>query len=640
MQYPRIFEPVDIGSMRLKNRTKFAATGTGFCWHDPEGAAREAAWLSEKAKGGVGLVTTSGTVPHPTGVWSPIQPLNWDDSHIPTMTRMAQAIKVNGAKACLQIVHAGRYAKSQGEPVGPSAVPSTLQRFREVRELDRGEIPELVEAHGEAVRRARDAGFDAAEIGAMAGYLIASFLSPWTNRRTDGYGGDLEARARFLLECVQSAREKAGSDFPLIVRMCADERMEGGNTPDDMRNVAKMLEQAGIDAISLTVGWHESRVPSLTMDIPQGHWLYLAEEMKRVLDIPVSMAFRLNSPEIAERAIEDGRLDIWEMCRPLIADPELPNKLAQGNEEGIVPCIACMQGCYARIFNDQPVRCFMNVRAGREWDRAYDIKPSPTKKRVLVAGGGPAGLEAARVAAIRGHEVTLHESSSSLGGQLRLAARSPHRGEMENAVRSLSDRVSRLGVTVVLEQEVTPDVVKRLRPDVVIVATGSTPVLPDITGAQHCRVVTAHEMLAGDVEAGLRVLIWGGRQIGVQTAEFLASSGREVTIVEESASLGRDVTIFDIWGFRTRLKDLGVKMFIKSTVREITPDGVVVATDQGEDEIVATDTLVVARKLRPNRGLWDALQGEVEELYAVGDCVAPRKAINAIHEGFRVGARI
>jgi 2,4-dienoyl-CoA reductase (NADPH2) len=640
VQYPRIFEPVGIGSMRLENRIKFAATGTGFCWHDPEGAEREIAWLSEKARGGAGLVTTSGTVPHSTGVWSSIQPLNWDDSHIPTLRRMAQAIKENGAKACLQIVHAGRYAKSQEEPVGPSAVPSTLQRFQKVRELDRGEIPELVEAHGEAVRRARDAGFDAAEIGAMAGYLIASFLSPWTNRRTDEYGGDLESRARFLLECVQSAREKVGSDFPLIVRMCADERIEGGNTPDDMRNIAKMLERSGVDAMSLTVGWHESRAPSLTMEIPQGHWLYLAEEMKRVLDIPVSMAFRLNSPEIAERAIEEGRLDIWEMCRPLIADPELPNKLAQGAEEDVVPCIACMQGCYARIFNDQPVRCFMNVRAGREWDPAYDIKPSLVRKKVLVAGGGPAGLEAARVAAMRGHEVTLYEKSSSLGGQLRLAAKSPHREEIGNAIRSLSSQVSKLGVGVVLEQKVTPSLVRRLRPDVVIVATGSIPAVPEIVGSQHCRVVTAHETLEGGGDTGSRVLVWGGRQIGVQTAEFLASDGREVTIVEESSSLGRDITIFDVWGFRTRLKDLGVRIFTRSTVREITSAGVVVVGGQGEEEIVATDTLVVARKLRPNQELWETLEGEVEELYAVGDCVAPRKATNAIHEGFRVGVRI
>jgi len=329
MRYPKLFEPTKIGRMEVKNRIKFAATGTGFCSENGKITLQEIAWLVERAKGGAGLVTISGTSPHPTGVFSKVQPPNWDDSHTPELRKLAEAIKEHGAKACLQIVHTGRYASLGGEPpVGPSAVPSTLHRWENVRELKPDEIRTLVEAHGEAVRRARDAGFDAAEIGAMAGYLIASFLSPWTNRRSDEYGGGLENRARFLLECIESAREKVGNDYPLLIRMCADERIEGGNTPEDMSAIARLAEEAGVNAISLTVGWHESRVPALTMDIPHGHWLYLAEGMKRVLNIPVCMAFRLNSAEIAERAIENGTLDFWEMCRPLIADPELPNKLA------------------------------------------------------------------------------------------------------------------------------------------------------------------------------------------------------------------------------------------------------------------------------------------------------------------------
>lgn len=638
MRYHKLFEPAMIGKMEVKNRIKFAATGTGLC-SGGKVTDREIAWLVERAKGGVGLVTVSGTAPHPTGVWSRVQFPNWDDSHIFELRKLAEAIKEHGVRACLQIVHAGRYASTEEGPVGPSEIPPTLRRFQKVRALNLEEIETLVEAHGEAVRRAKEAGFDAAEIGAMAGYLIASFLSPWTNKRTDQYGGNLGNRARFLSECIKNAKKKAGADYPLLVRMCGDERIEGGNTPEDMKRIAKLLEEAGVDALSITVGWHESRAPSLTMEIPPGHWLYLAEGMKRVLDIPVCMAFRLNSAEIAEQAVEAGKLDFWEMSRPLIADPELPNKLAQGREEDIAPCIACMQGCYNRVFHDQPVRCLINARAGKEWDKDYEIRPSPVRKKVLVVGGGPGGLEAARVAALRGHDVTLYEKGSSLGGQFKLASKTPDRGEIENAIKYLSAQLRKLGVKLVFQQEVTPALVRELKPQAVVVATGSIPVMPETPGAQHRNVVTAHEVLEGEVEVGSRVVVWGGRQIGVQVAEFLASQGKEVAIIEESPKIGRDITIFDVWGFRMRLSKLGVRILTNSTLKEIALDGVTVVSEKGEQTVLA-DTVVVARKMRANNELWEKLQGEVATLFAVGDCIAPRKAINAIHEGFRVGVQI
>lgn len=624
--------------MQVKNRIKFAATGSGLCSQGKVSEA-ELAWLAERAIGGAGLITASGTAPHPSGLWSRVQLPNWDDSHVPELTKIAQTIKRHGARACLQIVHAGRYASVPEEPVGPSEVAPRLSRFRRARALTREEIRMLIEAHGEAVRRAREAGFDAAEIGAMAGYLIASFLSPWTNRRADEYGGSLENRARFLVECVRSAKEKAGADYPLIVRMCGDERIEGGNTPEDMRKIARLVEEAGADAISVTVGWHESKAPSLTMEIPPGHWLYLAEGMKKVLNIPVSMAFRLNSPSIAEQAIEEGKLDFWEMSRPLIADPDLPNKLAQGREQDIAPCIACMQGCYSRVFYDQPVRCLINARAGRESDGRYEIRPSPVKKRVVVIGGGPGGLEAARVAALRGHEVTLCEKRARLGGQLELAARTPHRGELRQVINYLSIQLRKLGVKVMLEREVTAALVRQFEPDVVIVATGSVPVIPEVSGMERIQVVTAHQVLGDEVKVGARVVVWGGRQVGVQTAELLATQSKEVTIIEEAPKIGRDITIFDVWSFRLRLFQLGVKMLTNTTLKEVTPAGITVVRE-GKEEAIPADTLVVAKKMESNRKLWQDLQGEVDTLYAVGDCVAPRKAINAIHEGFRVGTQI
>lgn len=641
MSFPHIFQPGSIGKLTLKNRIKFASTTTGFCGKDGMVTPQEIAFLAERAQGGAGLVTCGGAHVTPWGPSFPFFAGIWDDNHVPGFTRMVRAIHKGGARACCQIIHCGRYAHAPGEAAGPSAVPPRVRRYQLPRALSLQEIQDVVHAHGQAARRAKAAGFDVIEINALAGYLVASFLAPWTNQRTDEYGGSLENRARLLLQIIAEVKRQVGGDFPLLVRMNSEEQMEGGNTQEDLKGIARTVEAAGVNGLSVSVGWHESSLASITWEVPPGHWLPLAEGMKKAVKIPVSMAYRLNSVDLAEKAIAEGKVDFWEMCRPLIADPELPNKLAEGRAEEVAPCTACEEGCFVRLWNNQSVRCLINARAGHEADDSFQIKRVAVPKKVLVIGGGPAGLEAARVAALRGHEVSVVERSAKWGGQLAVASNAPLRWELARIPSYYVATLKRAGVKLEMAREVTPQMIERMRPQVVVVATGAEPVVPSVPTETGSQVVTAHQVLRGAAEVGARVVVWGGRQTGLHAAEFLANQGKQVTVVEENRRIGRDVPAFDVIGFRRRLPKAGVKMLTASTVKEIRKGEVLVSTEgQAESRSIGADTVVVAEGMSPNKQLWEQLQGKVSELYIIGDAAAPRRAINAIADGFRVGVKV
>lgn len=640
MLYPHIFQPGRIGKLTLKNRIKFASTTTGFCSEGGIVSPQEIAFLAERAQGGAALVTCGGAHVTPWGPSFPRFAGLWDDKHVPGFTKMVNAIHSGGAKACCQLIHCGRYAHAPGESTGPSAVQPRVRRYQMPRALSLGEIQDVVHAHGQAARRAKEAGFDVIEINSLAGYLVASFLAPWTNHRTDSYGGLLENRARLLMEVIAEIKKQIGADFPILVRMNSEEQMDGGNTPDDLKRIAQMAEAAGVNGLSISVGWHESSLPSITWEVPPGHWLSLAEGMKKAVKIPISMAYRLNSPDIAEKAIAEGKLDFWEMCRPLIADPELPNKLAQDKPDEVAPCTACEEGCFVRLWNNQSVRCLINPRAGYEADDNFKIKKAVVSKKILVVGGGPAGLEAARVAALRGHQVTLVEKKAQLGGQLALASRAPLRWELARISAYYAANLKKTGVNLELVSEVTPVFVQKLKPDVVVVATGAEPEIPSIPVAPGSQVVTAFQVLQGVVELGAKVVVWGGRQTGLHVAELLASQGKEVTVVEEDRRIGRDVPAFDVIGFRRRLPKEGIKVMASSTIKEIKRGEVLVNTEGQREKSISADSVVIAKGLSPNKQLWQALSGQAYELYIIGDALSPRKAINAIADGFRVGVKV
>jgi len=640
MEFKELFKPGYVGKLKVKNRIKFAGTGTLLSSMEGEVSDAETIWLAERARGGAGITTTAGTDVHRAGRGMPGEIRNHDDGAIPGLTKLNKAIKNNGSASICQLLHYGRYAKlEEGSPVlDASGVPPLVPRFGQSRAATKEEIKEINDAYAEAADRAKRVGFDGIE---LASFFHESFLWPWCNLRQDEYGGSLENQARAMIEAVEGIKRKVGKDYPLVVRLHV-EGVTRGDTSDrfrqDARKIAKWLEEAGMDAISLMVGNHESDIPAVTRDKPRGHWLYLAEGMKKVLKVPVMLSFRL-SAEIAEKAIKDGILDFWEISRPLICDPDLPRKLEEGRPEDVIPCVSCNDGCFNRVWHAQPIRCLVNPRAGREADERFRISPAAEKKRVVVVGGGPGGMEAALIAAIRGHDVTLFEKTSALGGQLLLAAKTPYCDEMANIADYFSIQLKKAGVKVERNKEVNASLIKQVDGDVVIVATGSSTAIPEMPVEKGSKVFTAHEVLAGEVEVGRNVVVSGGNQIGVQTAELLASQGKQVTLVEQSRKVGTELSIWDRHHFIVRLKEARVKILKETTVKEIKPQEVTLVTKEGVQKVLA-DAVVFARPRKADKKLMEDIRLESGEVYAVGDCVAPRRALNAISEGFQIGNKI
>ncbi|MDI3481206.1 MAG: hypothetical protein PWQ97_861 [Tepidanaerobacteraceae bacterium] len=636
--FKSIFSPIKIGKMELSNRLVVPPMVMNYCNEDGTATERFIAYHEAKARGGWGLIITEDYAVDPRGKGFSRIPGLWDDGQIESHSRLTERIHKYGTKIVAQIYHCGRQTNHfviGDQPVAPSPIPCPVNQEMP-HELTVKEIKELVEKFGDCAYRAKKAGFDGVEIHGAHGYLIAQFMSPYSNKRNDEYGGSLQNRLRFPLEIISNIKAKAGNDFPIIFRISADEFVPGGRTIEDTKAIAIVLEDAGINAIHVSAGVYASADAIIPPSAVRHGWITdYAAEVKKVVSIPVITVGRINDPFLAEAIISSGKADLVSMGRGSLADPEMPNKAAAGKFEDIVHCIGCMQGCIERLFKNIDVKCLVNPSLGREIE--FAIQPAKVKKKVLVAGGGPAGMEAAIVAARKGHEVHLYEKENVLGGQYRLAAVPPNKGEVTTFIAWQKRQLNKCGVNIHLNTELTAEIVDEQKPDVVIIATGSKPIIPNIPGIDGRNVVTAHDVLSGIVDPGHKVIIVGGGMIGSETANHLANHGKEVVIVEMLPQIAKDEEASVRQYLLRDLEEKKVVVYTNATVKEIGDDEITVERDGKKEKIGPADTIVLAVGVKPVNNLITGLQGKVDKIVSVGDAYEARKALEAIEEGYKAG---
>lgn len=663
----KLFEPGIIGKMELKNRIVMSPMGT--ISHNPDGSLKNnvADYYVERAKGGVGfIICQSSTILREAA--APMRPGTWDDKFIPGLQKVASAIHQYDARCAFQLVHHGRlltqyrHMVPQGEqirPIAPSAIPRLLTEIQIPRTQDAGvvspwvadnvpaeeasteDIKRIKGGFAEAAGRVKQAGYDAVEIHGGHGYLISQFLSPFVNRRTDEYGGSTEKRAQFACEVIEAVREKVGPDFPIIFRLSGSDFLEGGINIDEVAFQAPLFVEAGADALDVSASEQASidwQYPSFLF--PPGPLVHLAERLKKAVRIPIIAVGKLGDPLLAEDVLRQGKADFIAMGRQLLADPELPNKAKEERFDDIRRCIYCLNcfhfGAHPHILSEG-LSCTVNPALLRE--KEFQLQAVATPKKVMVIGGGPAGMEAARTLAKRGHLVTLYEKTDKLGGQWYIACQQKQKKQdFSHLLRYLSKGLGKAGVEVKLNTGVTPQQVSAERPDAVVVATGATPRTLNVHGTDGKNVVQAMDVILGTAKVGQRVVVVGGRYVGMEIADQLADQGKKVTLVTRRA-LGREIERNVYLTLRNRLIEKGVQLFPNSPLVEIRKKGVYIAFE-GDIVFLKTDTVVLSVGVKPEKELIEDLKGIVSEIHAIGDCVEPRDAMWAIREGAEIARQI
>lgn len=639
MKFNKLFEPGKIGTLEIKNRMVVPPMLTEYAAEDGTLTERYIRYYEEKAKGGWGLIICEDNSMDPYGAGFKNIAGIWSDDMMGPHKELVDRVHQYGAKIAVQVYHAGRESDSAikgRRPVAPSAIQDPTGR-ETPHELTTQEVKDLVEAYAQAIRRCKEAGYDAIELHGAHGYLINQFVSPFSNKRTDEYGGNFENRLRFPLEIIARAKELVGNGYPMIYRISADEMVEGGLTIEDTKVIAQILEDAGISAIHVSAGVYKSgaitSAPSAVRTAPFAEY---ASQIRNVVSIPVFAVDKIIYPQVAESLLREGRADFIAMGRASIADPHLPNKVKEGRLDEILPCIGCWQGCQGKIAKQEPVACVVNPRTGKE--NEYVIKPATTKKKVLVIGGGTAGMEAAIVAAKRGHEVVLVEKSDRLGGQWLLAAMPPGKEMYNGFTVWQKNELIRNGVKIRLNTEATVALVKQEQPDSIIYAAGASPFVPPIPGHDKAHVCTANDVLSGKVDLVGDVVVIGGGMVGAETAEHIAVHNHKVTIVEMLPAIAPDMASAPRYFLMKSLKEYEVAMYVGTKVLAIENQGILVETN-GVKNFIPADLVVLATGSHANLALAEELKKKFD-ITMIGDAVHVGKAPEGIDTAYKIALTI
>ena len=636
IEFQKLFTPIQLGTLKLKNRFVLPAMETHMA--DSHGYVTDQviSYYQERAKGGVGLIIIENTAVHPEGRVNQGMLCLHDDSYIPKFRQLVSGIHQEGAKVCLQLSHAGRQTLREfinAQPVAPSPIP--CPSLKEVpRELTVAEINNIVRSFAEAAQRGVEAGVDAIELHMAHGYLLCQFLSPYSNIRTDQYGGSTEKRARIAAEIIREVKGKVGDHIPIVCRISADEYVEGGLDLEESKKIAKILVDAGAGALNVSACNYESahlNMPSYYLQ--EGCFIHLAQGIKKVVSVPVMAVGRIRKPEMAETILQEGKADLICMGRALIADPYLPLKTSQKRIEEIRPCISCNR-CIESIFYGRMI-CVVNPNLGQEGKKDTTHTHS---ERVLIIGGGPAGIQAAIELSKRGKEVTLIEREEILGGQLKIACLAPGKHPLREFLEYLLKEVRKSTVSIRLKDEVTPKFLAGFKPDRIVVATGAHHILPEIKGVENGNCLTVDQAFLNPEKIGKRVVIIGGGPEGAELADFLAQKGKKVILIEMKRLIGYGLPPSVRVHLSHRLmENPDIDVLLRAKVVEVGRGFVVIEQKRELHTFDDYDTLVVAtHKVSNNLHESKVLEKVGKKVVYIGDAKEPRGIKEAIQEGFSI----
>lgn len=641
--FPNMFSPISIGTVTVPNRFVVPPMGNNFANTDGSMSERSAAYYEARAKGGFGLITIESTVVYKQAKGGPRKPCLFSDEVVPSFRRVADACHAYGAKVSIQLQHAGPEGNSKltGYPLkAASAIaPSAGREIPEAMPTE--EVYRLIECYGDAARRAQLAGIDMVEVHCAHGYLVSTFISARTNKRTDEFGGCFENRMRLPRLIIENIRKKTGGNMPILCRINARDEGDGGVDVHDAAAIAAYLEQVcGVDAIHVTRSIHIHDEFMWAPNITHGGFnAELGAEIKRAVSVPVILVGRFTEPQYAELLVKQGRADLIAFGRQSIADPELPNKARNGQLEKLTPCIACLLGCVPNMLQGRPITCAMNPCAGRE----AELKPAEVRKNVVVIGGGPGGMYAARLCALRGHSVTLLEKDAELGGHFLVASYPPGKGEISGAIRSFIVNCREAGVDIRTGTEATPELVASLKPDAIIIATGSVPLRLPIPGLDSCGCSTAEDVLTGKADTGKRVLVVGGGMVGCECVEFLTEREHIVDMVEMKPVIGEDIVPEARKYIMANLEKHKVTQRVNARVKQFYADGVdFTDTVTGEDAAMrGYDSVVLAMGYRSNNTLEEQLKDLAPQVIVIGEArQAPGNSMEATGDALNAALAI